>query len=40
MKLGSVPNDEYVTPEPMLEAKAILRGIQAAADAAGPRGFV
>ena len=24
---GSVPNDEYLGPEPMLEAEAIIRGI-------------
>ena len=26
---GSVPNDEYLGPEPMLEAEAIIRGIYA-----------
>jgi hypothetical protein len=29
---GSVPNDEYLGPEPMREAEAIIRGIQAIAD--------
>jgi hypothetical protein len=29
---GSVPNDEYLTPEPMREAEAIVRGIHAIAD--------
>ncbi|MBV9829079.1 MAG: hypothetical protein JO001_25945 [Alphaproteobacteria bacterium] len=28
---GSVSNDEYLTPEPMLEAEAIIRGIRAIA---------
>jgi hypothetical protein len=28
---GSVPNDEYMIPEPMLEAEAIIRGIHAIA---------
>jgi hypothetical protein len=33
---GSVPNDEYLTPEPMREAEAIIRGIHAIARAAEP----
>ena len=33
---GSVPNDEYLTPEPMREAEAIIRGIHAIARAASP----
>ena len=37
---GTVPNEEHLTPEPMVEAEALIRGIQAIADAAGPRGFV
>lgn len=28
---GSVPNDEYLTPEPMVEAEAIIKGIRAIA---------
>jgi hypothetical protein len=28
---GSVPNDEYLTPEPVREAEAIIRGIRAIA---------
>ena len=31
---GSVPNDEYVTSEPMREAEAIIRGIHAIAGVA------
>ena len=30
---GSVANDEYLAPEPMREAEAIIRGIQAIAEA-------
>ena len=29
---GAVPNDEYLTPEPWLEAEALVRGIYAIAD--------
>jgi len=31
---GSVPSEEHLTPEPMREAEAIIRGIQAIADPA------
>jgi hypothetical protein len=37
---GSVPSEERLTPEPMLEAEAIIRGIHAIAGDTGPRGFV
>ena len=33
---GSVPNDKYATPEPMREAEAIIRGIDAIARSAAP----
>jgi hypothetical protein len=33
---GSVPNDEYLSPEPMREAEAITRGIHAIAGAEHP----
>jgi hypothetical protein len=29
---GSIPKDEYLTPEPMREAEAIIRGIHAIAE--------
>lgn len=34
---GTVPSEEHLTPEPMLEAEAIIRGIHAIAE---KRGFV
>lgn len=37
---GTVRNDEYMTPEPMLEAEALIRGIHAIAGENGQRGFI
>jgi hypothetical protein len=37
---GTVPNEEHLTPEPMVEAEAIIRGIHAIAGDNGQRGFI
>ena len=36
---GSVPNSEYLAPEPLREAEAIIRGIHAIARGAPPPSF-